>query len=417
MKRLFFLMVWISAVCGGVYGQVTLDECLEAARNHYPLIQERDLIREVEQYDLKRIGKGWLPQLNVSAKAQYQSEVVEMSFEIPGYEFDLPHDQYSVVGELNQTVWDGGSNASQKSKVRAEAEVQHRQLDVSLYAIRQQVQNLFLGVLLMDKQIAQNEIVIKSLNRSLEEARVGLEQGVSYQSDVDQIRVRILDYQQKKDALCADRKTYVAMLGKLTGKDLDGAQFSEPEVTVETDSMRLARPEMGLYQAQLRQTEVQRKELQTYLYPKLNLSFQGGLGRPGLNMLKNEFEPYYTVGLKLQWNIGALYSRKEDLRKVKAQERRVKIEQETFVFNTMLEATEQMNAVDKAERIWKQDREIIRLRESLRQAGEEQYRQGVIRMTELMDRIDDEFDARVAESIHQVQFIMAVYDLRNTLGQ
>ena len=301
--------------------------------------------------------------------------------------------------------------------MRAEAEVQHRQLDVSLYAIRQQVQNLFLGVLLMDKQIAQNEIVIKSLNRSLEEARVGLEQGVSYQSDVDQVRVRILDYQQKKDALCADRKTYVAMLGKLTGKDLDGAQFSEPEVTVETDSMRLARPEMGLYQAQLRQTEVQRKELQTYLYPELNLSFQGGLGRPGLNMLKNEFEPYYTVGLKLQWNIGALYSRKEDLRKVKAQERRVKIEQETFVFNTMLEATEQMNAVDKAERIWKQDREIIRLRESLRQAGEEQYRQGVIRMTELMDRIDDEFDARVAESIHQVQFIMAVYDLRNTLGQ
>ena len=86
MKRLFFLMVWISAVCGGVYGQVTLDECLEAARNHYPLIQERDLIREVEQYDLKRIGKGWLPQLNVSAKAQYQSEVVEMPFEIPGYE-------------------------------------------------------------------------------------------------------------------------------------------------------------------------------------------------------------------------------------------------------------------------------------------------------------------------------------------
>lgn len=417
MKRLFFLMVWISAVCSGVYGQVTLDECLEAARNRYPLIQERGLIREVEQYDLKRIGKGWLPQLNVSAKAQYQSEVVEMPFEIPGYDFDLPHDQYSVVGELNQTVWDGGSSASQKNKVRAEAEVQHRQLDVSLYAIRQQVQNLFLGILLVDKQIAQNEIVIKSLNRSLEEARVGLEQGVSYQSDVDQVKVRILDYQQKKDALCADRKTYVAMLGKLTGKDLDEAQFSEPEVAVETDSMRLARPEMRLYQAQLRQTEVQRKELQTYLYPKLNLSFQGGLGRPGLNMLKNEFEPYYTVGLKLQWNIGALYSRKEDLRKVKAQERRVQIEQETFVFNTMLEATEQMNAVDKAERIWKQDREIIRLRESLRQAGEEQYRQGVIRMTELMDRIDDEFDARVAESIHQVQFIMAVYDLRNTLGQ
>ena len=64
-----------------------------------------------------------------------------------------------------------------------------------------------------------------------------------------------------------------------------------------------------------------------------------------------------------------------------------------------------------------QDREIIRLREEIRQAGEEQYKQGVIMLTDLMDMIDEEFNARVAQSLHQVQLVMAICDLKTTLGQ
>lgn len=38
-------------------------------------------------------------------------------------------------------------------------------------------------------------------------------------------------------------------------------------------------------------------------------------------------------------------------------------------------------------------------------------------LTYLMDMIDEEFNARVAESLHQVQLIMAICDLKTTLGQ
>ena len=119
----------------------------------------------------------------------------------------------------------------------------------------------------------------------------------------------------------------------------------------------------------------------------------------------------------MQWNLGALYSRKNDIRKIAAQKERIEREQETFVFNTMLDVTDRLNEVNKARQVLEQDREIIRLREEIRQAGEEQYKQGVIMLTDLMDMIDEEFNARVAESLHQVQLIMAICDLKNTLGQ
>ncbi len=411
--------IFIICCCIGspVAAQVTLTECVEKARNNYPQIKELDLIREAEKYDLSTATQSWLPQVTISGKAQYQSDVVEMPFDIPGFDFNLPHDQYSLVGEVSQTIWDGGTTASKKRLLSAEADIQSRQLEVSLYSIRQRVENIFLGILLIDKQIAQNEIVIKSLYRNRESVQAGIEHGVSYKSDLSVIDVNILNYKQTISALQSDRKAYVTMLGKLTGEDLSQAQFSEPPMDLPIDTTTLSRPELQLYKAQLQQIQVQRQDLQSNLYPKLNLSLQGGIGRPGLNMLKNEFEPYYTVGVKLQWNLGALYSRKNDIRKIAVQKEQIEREQETFLFNTMLDVTDQLNEIHKAENVLEQDREIIRLREDIRQAGEEQYKQGVIMMTDLMDMIDDEFNTKVTESLHQVQLIMAICNLKNTLGQ
>ncbi|HIY49821.1 MAG TPA: TolC family protein [Candidatus Barnesiella excrementavium] len=409
-------MLWAS-LAGSVAAQVTLSECVEKARNNYPQIQELGLIREAEKYDLSTASQSWLPQLTISGKAQYQSKVVEMPFEIPEFKFNLPHDQYSLVGEVSQTIWDGGSTASKKRLVSADAKIQSKQLEVSLYGLRQKVENIFLGILLIDKQITQNEIAVKSLYRNRESVLAGIEHGVSYQSNLSIVDVNILNYKQTISSLHADRQAYVDILGRLTGEDLSQARFVEPPVDLPIDTATLARPELQLYKAQLEQTQIQRRDLQSNLYPKLNLSLQGGIGRPGLNILKNEFEPYYIVGVKLQWNLGALYSRKNDIRKIAVQKERIERQQEAFVLNTMLDVTDQLNEVHKAEQVLAQDREIIRLREDIRQAGEEQYKQGVIMLTDLMDMIDEEFNARVAQSLHQVQLVMAICELRNTLGQ
>ena len=357
MKRLL-LTFW--SVCGLVVvtsAQVTLEECVNMARENYPQIQEQSLIDEAEKYDVGNVNLQWVPQLNITGKASYQSDVVEMPFEIPGYDFNfnLPHDQYSLVGEVTQSIWDGGSSSSQKRLIKANAEVQRKQLDVSLYALRSRVENVYLGILLIDKQLEQNRLLEESLQRNRKEVKALMESGMAYQSDFDMVEVNLLNCQQKAVELRANRMAYVTMLGKLTGKDMSDAAFIEPNSEINLDSIQIQRPELALYDAQLQQSQAQRQSLQSNISPKFNLSLQGGIGRPGLNMLKNEFAPYYVAGIRMQWNFGALYTRQNDIRKIATQQRNVEVARETFVFNTTLDIIEQVNNIKKAQQILEQD--------------------------------------------------------------
>ena len=196
---------------------------------------------------------------------------------------------------------------------------------------------------------------------------------------------------------------------------LDGQELAVPDYDVRiTDSV--TRPELSLYDAQLRQGEAQLRQLDTKIFPKFSLSLQGGMGRPGLNMLDSSFQPYWTAGIKMSWDIGALYTRKDEKQKLDVQLRTIESDRETFLFNTGISALQLKSSIDKARRLLEKDGEIIALQESVRAAGEEQYRNGAISMNDLMKRIDDEYNARVAESIHRIQLLMAICDYRNCIG-
>lgn len=419
-KKLEYIAVLLSAVLVSQWqagAQVTIDRCMELARENYPQIRQLNLIEEASHYEIASITKSWLPHLNISGKATYQSDVVEMPFEIPGFTFNLPHDQYSLVGEISQTIWDGGTTGSQKDVAASGARVQKEQVEVSLYSINERVEKIFLGILLYDGQLQQNGILMQSLERNARQAQACIESGTAYRSDLEMIEVNILNCEQQREELEKDRSTYVAMLEKLTGTSLAGQTFVVPDENAGW-LMRddIQRPELGLYDAQLQQQEAMVRQLNSKISPKFTLSLQGGIGRPGLNILENTFQPYWTAGVRMSWDIGALYTRKDEKRKLDAQIRKIESDRETFLFNTDLDAAQMRSSVDKARVLLERDKKIIALRESIRSAGEEQYRNGVITMTDLMSRIDDEYNARVAESIHRIQLLMAIYDLRNCMG-
>lgn len=397
--------------------QVTIDRCMEMARENYPQIRQLNLIEEASGYELSSIAKSWLPHLSISGKATYQSEVVEMPFDIPGFSFNLPHDQYSLVGEIDQTIWDGGTSGSQKDVAVSEALVQKEQVEVSLYSINERVEKLYLGILLYDGQLRQNDILLKSLERNASQARARIENGTASRSDLEMIEVNILNCEQQREELEKDRATYVSMLERFTGESLAEQEFIVPDENADSmvkDDIR--RPELGLYDAQLRQQEAKVRQLNSKIAPKFTLALQGGVGRPGLNILENSFQPYWTAGLRMSWDIGALYTRKDEKRQLDAQKRKIESDRETFLFNTGMDAEQMRSAVDKARAMLERDRKIISLRESIRSSGEEQYRNGVITMTDLMSRIDDEYNARATENVHRIQLLMAIYDLRNCMG-
>lgn len=401
--------------------QTTLDECIGLAYDNYPQIKEMSLIEMTRGIDLKTAAYAWLPHLNVSGKATWQSEVVEMPIEIPGMDIRIPHDQYGLTAEFTQQIWDGGTSHSQRELAEAGAEVKKTQLETNLWAIRSRIQNIYLGIILIDKQMRLNDLLRENLERNSEEVGSLINGGVALPTDLDQVSVNILSCLQQRASLEADRRSYVKLLGLMTGRDMTGVELAIPQEALDfkDDGVRdfATRPEMSLYSAQLKQNEVQLRQLNTLISPKLNLSLQGGYGRPGMNMLSGDFSAYFVAGLKLQWNIGALYTRGLDKRKLKADAQKIDLTRETFLLNSSVEAEQKNNAIEKARDVLDRDSEIIALRQRIREAGENQYREGTIKMNDYLSMLDEEYKAKANESMHEVQLMIAVYDMKNTLGK
>lgn len=413
----------MAAICAGyaAHAQTTLDECIGWAYDNYPQIKEMSLIEMTKGIDLKNAAYAWLPYLNISGKATWQSEVVEMQMDIPGMDINIPHDQYGLTAEFTQQIWDGGTSRSQKELAEAGAEVKKTQLETNLWSIRSRVQNVFLGIILIDKQLELNRLLRESLERSSEEVKSRMEAGVALPSDLDQVSVNILSCLQQRASLDADRKSYVKILGLLTGRDMTDVELAVPQDAVNymDDGARdfETRPEMAFYAAQLKQNEFQRRQLNTLISPKLNLSLQGGYGRPGMNMLSGDFSGYFVAGLKLQWNIGALYTRGLDKRKVNADAQKIDLTRKSFILNSSVEAEQKNNAILKARDVLEKDSEIIALRQRIRASGQNQYREGTIKMNDYLSMLDEEYKAKANESMHEVQPMMAVYDMKNTIGK
>lgn len=413
----------MAAICAGyaAHAQTTLDECIGWAYDNYPQIKEMSLIEMTKGIDLKNAAYAWLPHLNISGKATWQSEVVEMPMDIPGMDINIPHDQYGLTAEFTQQIWDGGTSRRQKELAEAGAEVKKTQLETNLWSIRSRVQNVFLGIILIDKQLELNRLLRESLERSSGEVKSRMEAGVALPSDLDQVSVNILSCLQQRASLDADRKSYVKILGLLTGRDMTDVELAVPQDAVNyvDDGARdfETRPEMAFYAAQLKQNEFQRRQLNTLISPKLNLSLQGGYGRPGMNMLSGDFSGYFVAGLKLQWNIGALYTRGLDKRKVNADAQKIDLTRKSFILNSSVEAEQKNNAILKARDVLEKDSEIIGLRQRIRASGENQYREGTIKMNDYLSMLDEEYKAKANESMHEVQLMMAVYDMKNTIGK
>lgn len=413
----YLMLPLLCIIVQSATAQITIDDCIALAKKNYPIYKEHELTRQEEEYNLKNNSMQWMPQLSVNAKINYQSEVVEMPLTVPGYELDISHYQYGATADISQMIWDGGASRNNKKMIKANSNIKQSQIDVTLYNINERVENLYLGILLIDKQIEQNNVLMENLVRKQKEVQACIENGVAYKNDIDIVNVNILNCKQQKEELISNRDSYMKMLSKLVGKDLCNEKLIEPGVNTEITDLEIRRPEIQLYDAQLKQADIQKEGLRTRFYPKFNFSIQGGVGRPGLNMLKDEIQPYYLAGIKMQWNLGELYSYKNDKKKIHLQKKEITFEKETFILNTSLDITEQINTIKRIKKTLMMDNEIISMRKRIRVTGEEQYASGIIKMTDLMSMIDDEHNANLNKSVHEVQLMMAIRKLNNIKGK
>ena len=426
MKRIcVILFLCFPLLSGAVKGQeqITLTQCYEWARANYPQIRQFGLIGQTEQYNLSNAGKGWLPQLTVNAKATYQSDVTKLPFDadklssiVPGLEIPtLSKDQYQVVAELNQNIWDGGTIHSTRQLTKAQAVADREQLESDLYTLNDRVNQLYFGCLLQEELIRQNALLQKELQINIDRITAMMDNGVANQSDRESMEVELLNARQKEIELKASRVAFGRMLSALIGKPYDKDRILVvPSIPDNPLSGDINRPELRALDAKSYLLEVQNKQITSGLMPRLGAFVQGGYGRPGLNMLEDDFNPFYIAGVRLSWNMGKLYTLKNDRRKVTTARQQVEVQRETFLFNTSLELMQQNTEIQKISDLMKADDEIIRLRTSIKNAAEVKLANGVISVTDLIREINAEDLAKQAAAAHRIQHLNAVYNYMYT---
>lgn len=417
MRLNFLLLLFLPILAIGQ--SFTVETCQEKAKANYPLLKQYGLIEQTAKYNIANANKGYLPQLNLSAKSTYQSDVTQIPTELGGrLGITIPEvskAQYQAVLEASQTIWDGGIISSQNKITQAYMELEKQKLEVDLYTLNDRINQLFFGIILLNEQYAQNEILKKDLQTNLDKLTAYKQNGIAQQSDLDLIRVELLNTNQRSSDLINMRKTYCILLSTLTKLDInEKTELRKPKVdlSVLNDSTTL-RPEIKLFEAQNKLFDYQKNLILSGNSPKIAAFAQGGYGQPGMNMFASGFSPFYIGGVRLSWNISSLYSQKNNLGKLDLNKRNIDIQKETFIFNNNLATKQQQNEIIKIQSTITNDMEIIRLRENIRKATSSKLENGTASVSDLIRDLNAENQSRQQKSLHEIQLMMSVYQLKN----
>jgi len=421
-KKQSILIFALTVGCLTAAGQ-TLEECWQAAERNYPLIRQYDLIEKTTRLTVANLSKGWLPQVSSQAQVTYQSDVTAwpdgMRQMMTGMGIDmqgLKKDQYRVGIDIQQTVFDGSAIKHQQRIARQQGLVQEAQTEVTLYQVRRRVSEMYFSLLMLDEQMLLNHDLQQLLAGNERKLEAMVKRGTAAESDWQNVKAERLNVVQQATSLASQQRMLTAMLSAFCGMQVDHIQ--KPARADMPQQPAVRRPEMQLFDAQLRLVDAQERGLNAALMPRLGVFAQGYYGYPGLNMFDDMMRHRWSlngiVGARLTWNIGALYTRKNDKAKLQVQRELTETDREVFLFNNRLEQIKQQEQMARYQRLMADDEEIIRLRAAVRKAAESKLAHGIIDVNDLLREINQENAARVQQSMHEIEMLKEIYDNKLT---
>ncbi len=417
------------SLLGGVRlsAQVTLEECVTLAQDNYPLIRKYDLLNQTKAVNLSDINKSWLPQIQVYGQGTVQNETPTFPESLTGIISQtgtnisgLNEWQYKIGADISQNIWDGGASKTGRQIERAEDAERKAALDVQLYTIRQRVEDLYFGILLIEEQAEQTRNMQALLQSNLDKLRTMYENGTAMQSDVDMVEAQYLSTAQQLTQAESTAKSYRKVLEIFTGKSLVGQELVKPDASLPQNLMP-ERPELRHFEAQLQANEARNASITASTMPRIGLFAQAYYGYPGFNyfenMINRDLSFNLLAGVKVSWNIGAFYHKKNDRRKLRLSSDHIAVERDMFLFNTNMQTRSQLDHIDELKDVMQKNDRIVELRANVRKAAEAQLDNGVIDATDLLTKLTDEKQARLTASYHEIQFLQSIYQLKYTLNQ
>ncbi len=418
MRKLLIIILFFPA-CINAQENLTLQKAQQLARANYPLIKQKELLKQSLAFSIENLSKGYLPQFNLSAQATYQSEVTQVKIPVPGFTVEpLNKDQYKILADINQLIYDGGAIKEKKNIQQLNEVVEQEKIEVELYKLTDRINQLYLGVLFIDEQLKQVQLVKADLNIGIKKVEAQVKNGVAFRSNLNVLKAESLKADQRIIELKALRKGLTDVLGIFINQTIPAeTRFETPVIESAINKAEIQRPELKLFSNQVKLLESQNQLIDAKNKPKTSLFLQGGYGRPGLNFLNNQFDFFYTTGVRFNWSFSGLYTQKREKKLIEINQQAINIQKEVFLLNTSTQLQQQQAEMDKLQELINTDKEIIDLRISVKEAAKAQLDNGVITANDYLREVNAEDQVRQSLVAHQLQLLQAQINYQTISGK
>jgi outer membrane protein TolC len=399
--------------------QLTLDECVRMARQHYPLAANRELADRLASIRTRVIKTAWLPAIELNAQASWQSDVVAFDLDLPfPVNFpQIPRDQYRATLDISQVIYDGGATKSTQAIEEINASITRQEVDVGEAALVETVEDLFFAILLVDRRIEVLNLMRNSLEATGNQVESGIRNGLLSEPDLLGIRAEMVRLDQSELQLKSLKKSALNAMTHLTGLETSqGTALITPDLP-NINLFGEHRPEFGLFQLRNDLLDAQSRQLGDRHKPRLAAFGQAGYGKPGLNFLGDSWDPYLMIGIRFSWT-------PYDFGRIRGQQNALDINKlsiaaamEAFRQQLTMAHDRQMLTIAEINSLLERDRELLQIREQISSAYASRLNNGLITSATYLAEWSREQEARVALESRMVELLAAQYKLLRINGK
>lgn len=398
---------------------LTLNECYDRVYEKYPNAYQKTIYENSSSLKLKNLDVNYLPQISFKGQATYQSDVPQIDIPIPTIKMpEQSKDRYQILLDIKQLIYDGGTTNSLKTVEEKQLFADKQKVEVELYGLKQRVNDLYFTILLLQERKNINQIYYNDIQSRIKELTSKVENGVIPKSNLYILQAQLLQIEQEIESIETDKSASLKMLGDLMEKDID------KDIILNLPNPREAnyevvpgdRPEYKLFEYQKLQFDALKSSINSRIMPKLNVFGQAGYGRPGLNILDNSFQAFYTVGINVSWNPINWNSNSNEVQIYEANKKIIDRQKETFDKNLKVSLEKYKSDIIKYESLLKKDEELISLREKIVESTASQLSNGTITSTIYLTELNNKNQVLLTYKTHQIQLIQAKINFLTTKG-
>lgn len=390
----------------------SLDQLMDSAISHYPVSNQREIYDQNTQLTQNNIEKLYYPGLQLNGQVSYQSDVTQLKIPIPGFTApEMAKDWYKLNLDITQMIYDGGNRKSQREIEDFNYKSQINNVFQQEYHYRELIAKLYFRVLLFDKSIYVLKSSAMALQGTIKEMQAALNGGIILQADVNSLKAEYLSVQQKIMEAESSKAATLELLSTYTAVPIQNEDsLLIPDLVINELIYINLRPELTQLNLQQEKLGKMKSLVSVKQRPIIQAFGQLGYGRPGLNMLEDDFTGYYVTGLKFNYKFWDWQTTKREKQLLGLQQEVLESEKENFDLNLRASFASQLQEINKINKMLETDIEIIALQETVVDASKKRLQSGVITSSAYIQEFEKYTKSKLNYQLNTIKLVNARMD-------